>query len=122
MLEIPSFWAYNKGKSEKVVARMLKDVLKKSLALGFGLAVTSKEQLEKAVEELVKRGEMTKSESQEFLKELMKKGEGTSAELEALINRKINNMIDRLELVKKSEVERLEKRIEELEKRLNGGQ
>jgi len=90
--------------------------------LGFGLAVTSKEQLEKAVEELVKRGEMTKSESQEFLKELMKKGESTSNELETLINRKINNMIERLELVKKSEMERLEKRIEELEKRLNGGQ
>ncbi|MGV3487154.1 MAG: phasin family protein [Tuberibacillus sp.] len=98
---------------------MLKDVLKRSLALGFGLAVTSKEQLEKTVDELVKRGEMTRQESKDFLNELMKKGESTSAELEALINQKVNKVIDRLDLVKKSEVERLEQRIKELEERLS---
>ena len=97
---------------------MLKDVLKRSLALGFGLAVTSKEQLEKAVDELVKRGEMTRSESQEFLKDLIKKGENTGAELEALINRRVSQVIERLDLVKKSEVERLEERLSELERRL----
>lgn len=97
---------------------MLKDVVKRSLALGFGLAVTSKEQIEKAVDDLVKRGEMTHSESQEFLKDLMKKGEKTSDEVEAMIGKRVNQVLDRLELVKKSEVEKLEQRIKELEKRL----
>jgi polyhydroxyalkanoate synthesis regulator phasin len=96
---------------------MLKDVLKRSLALGFGLAVTSKEQLEKTVDELVKKGEMTRTESQEFLKELLKKGENTRDEVEVMINKKVDQVLERLELVKKSEVEKLEQRISELEKR-----
>lgn len=53
----------------------MRDVLNKAVSLGIGLAVASKEQVEKIVDELVKKGEMSRPESLAFVDEWLKKGE-----------------------------------------------
>lgn len=97
---------------------MLKDLLKKSLAIGLGFAVTSKEQVEKLVDELVKKGELSKEEAKQYLEELLRKGTETQEQLEKKLNEKANQLLNRSNLVTKEELFRLEKRIQELEQRL----
>ena len=97
----------------------MKNMIKKGLALGLGLAITSKEQAEKVVEELVKKGEMTQEESKGFVSELIQKGQETQKELEVFINNKVQQLLGQLNLVTKDEAQRLEQQISQLEERIN---
>ncbi len=47
----------------------MRDTFKKGITLGLGLAASSKEQAEKVMEELMKKGEISKEESDDFLNE-----------------------------------------------------
>jgi polyhydroxyalkanoate synthesis regulator phasin len=96
----------------------MKNMIKKGLALGLGLAITSKEQAEKVVEELVKKGEVTQEESKGFVNELIQKGQETQKELELFINNKVQQLLGQLNLVTKVEVQRLEQQISQLEERI----
>ena len=44
----------------------MKDMLEKILSLGFGIVAVSKEQVEKVVAELVKRGEVAPTEAKKW--------------------------------------------------------
>lgn len=44
----------------------MSDLFKKAISLGWGLTVVSKEKVEKAVEDLVNRGELAPSESKHW--------------------------------------------------------
>lgn len=93
----------------------MKNTLKKSLALGLGIAASTKEQAEKIVKELVEKGELSKEESKELVNELVKKGEETQKEIDARVDRKLKKVIRELNLVTKDELEELKQRIEALE-------
>jgi len=49
------------------------DFIKKSMLAGIGLAVLTKEKAEKTVDELIKKGELTKKEGKETIKEFTEK-------------------------------------------------
>lgn len=51
------------------------DLIKKGLSFGLGLAVTSKEQAEKFVNDLVKKGELSLEESKDMVNQLIQRGE-----------------------------------------------
>jgi polyhydroxyalkanoate synthesis regulator phasin len=50
------------------------DLIKKGLAFGLGLAVSSKEQAEKIVNELVKKGELSMEESKDTINQQIQRG------------------------------------------------
>ena len=52
----------------------MKDTIDRLFAFGFGLAIASKEQAEKFVDELVEKGKVAKEESSSAVEELIKKG------------------------------------------------
>jgi len=93
----------------------MKDLLKKGLALGLGLAVVSKEQIEKLVDELVKKGEVSTAESKELIHELFEKGEAEKKELNSRIREQFEKLLKDLNIPTKADLERLEQRILELE-------
>lgn len=95
------------------------NMIKKGLTLGLGLVVTTKEQAEKIVDELVKRGELKQEESKEFIEEILEKGKGTKIELEQIINKKTTELLGELNVATKKDIERLEKRIVRLENQQN---
>lgn len=95
----------------------MKDLIKKGLALGLGLAVASKEQIEKAVDELVKKGEVSASESKELIDELIRKGEEEQKELRMKIREHVNDFLRELNITTKEDIRNLEKRIDDLEKK-----
>lgn len=93
----------------------MRNLLEKGLALGLGLAVKSKEQIEMFVDELVRKGEIKKEESNELVTELIQKGEQAQAQLDEMIKERMKIMFNELNLVTKTEIEQLEKRIRQLE-------
>lgn len=97
----------------------MKELIKRGVALGLGLAITSKEQAEKIVDELVKKGELNKGESKAFFNELLQKGEQAQKELDHTVHEKIKKILAELDVANKADIQRLEQRIEHLENRSN---
>lgn len=93
----------------------MKDLINKGLAFGLGLAVVSKEQIEKFVEEMVKKGEVSTAESKDLMRELFEKGEAEKKEMNARIHEQLAKLLKDLNIPTKADLERLEKRIQELE-------
>ncbi|MHB1406650.1 MAG: phasin family protein [Desulfitobacteriaceae bacterium] len=97
----------------------MKDLLKKGLALGLGVAVASKEQIEKVVDDLVKKGEVSTAESKELVNELIVKGEEGQKELQRVIREQFNKLLSELNIPTKEEIKRLEERLAKLESKEN---
>ncbi|PHJ37113.1 ATP synthase subunit B [Desulforamulus profundi] len=93
------------------------DFIKKGLAFGLGLAVTSKEQAEKFVNELVKKGELSQEESKDMINQLIQRGEEEKKEIKRIMREQLKQMMDELNLATKDDINRLEQRIQNLEKR-----
>ena len=93
----------------------MKDLIKKGLALGLGLAVVSKEQIEKLVAELVKKGEVTAAESKDLVQELFEKGEAEKKQINERFREQFAQLLKELNIPTKADLERLEQRIKVLE-------
>ena len=94
---------------------MIRDIVNKTFSLGIGAAITSKEQIEKLVDDLVKKGEVTQAESKSMVDDLLKKGDEARAEFEQQINLKVKQRLAEMNLATKEDIERLENRITLLE-------
>lgn len=93
----------------------MRDLINKGLAFGLGLAVVSKEQIEKLVDELVKKGEVSAAESKDLIRELFEKGEAEKKEMNARIHEQLEKLLKEFNIPTKADLERLEQRIQDLE-------
>lgn len=95
------------------------DLFKQVFTLGLGAAVMTKEQVEKAVDSLVKKGEISSNESKELINSWIEKGEKAKEEMDDIVKTRVNQALSSLEIVTKEEFQELERRIQELEKSLS---
>ncbi|SDC43659.1 Polyhydroxyalkanoate synthesis regulator phasin [Paenibacillus sp. UNCCL117] len=96
----------------------MKDLFNRAISLGFGLAAESKEQIEKAVEELVKKGEVSRNESSDMVDELVRKGEEARQKMESVVSERVQAIIGEKKWATKEEVALLAKRLDRLEQLL----
>lgn len=96
----------------------MKDAIGKAIFLGLGLAVAGKEQVERAIEELVKKGELSKAESGSLTEELVRKGEEAKLRVEELVRARVQALLGDDALATKADIERLEQRLDALERRM----
>jgi polyhydroxyalkanoate synthesis regulator phasin len=99
---------------------MMESLLGKFLLSGLGVLVLTEEKIEKLIEELTKKGEITQGESKELLTEIIEKGEEKKKEIEGKIREKVENMLSQMNVATKDDIQKLEKRIETLEKKRKG--
>lgn len=90
--------------------------MKKWLMFGLGLAVTGKEQIEKFVDELVKKGELSLEEAKDIMDQWIQQKEERKAELQRIVREQLKQMMDKLDLATKEDIRKLEQRVENLEK------
>lgn len=95
----------------------VRDVFEKAVSLGLGFAITSKEQVEKVVDEWVKKGELSKTESKDYVNELLQKGNEAREKVEAIIRERVQTALSEQPFAMKADIERLERRLEQLEQR-----
>ncbi|PKM42663.1 MAG: polyhydroxyalkanoate synthesis regulator [Firmicutes bacterium HGW-Firmicutes-8] len=100
----------------------MKEFIKRSLFLGIGLVAASREQVEKIVDDMVKKGEISSTESKELLNDLISKGEDEQKRLSNMVKDQIREVLDDLNIATKEDINKLEKRLETLEKGSLSGQ
>jgi len=95
----------------------MKSTIEKMISLGFGLASAGKEQIEKTMDELVKKGEVSREESKALIEGLVKRGEETQQHMESTIKERVQSMIGDKSSAALERIEALERRIQQLEER-----
>jgi polyhydroxyalkanoate synthesis regulator phasin len=83
----------------------IKEFLEKSVSIGLGLAAYSREKIEDLVEDLVQKGEVAQKDARQFAANLVQKGEEQKEELRKMIQNEINVILDKMDLVRKTEVQ-----------------
>lgn len=97
---------------------MLKDLFTTGLYAGIGLVALTKEKAEEIIQELVKKGEVSKEEGKDLLKNLVDKIDQEKRRLQRKIDEQIELAIKNMNLVRKQEMDELKLKIEELERKI----
>ncbi|WP_071394929.1 phasin family protein [Bacillus tuaregi] len=95
------------------------DLFKQVFTLGLGAAVVTKEQVEKMVDTLVQKGEVSRNESKELIQQWVEKGEQAKQEIDDIVKTRVNQALTNLNLVTKEDYQELERRIQALENKLS---
>lgn len=76
----------------------------KSVNLGLGLLLYSREKVEEFVEELVGKGEVAKKDARQFAAELTQKGEEQREQLKKLISVEVTKALGHVNVAKKEDL------------------
>ncbi len=92
------------------------DVVKKMLLTGVGVAALSKEKIEDLARDLAEKGKMTEQEGKALVDQLLTSSDEARQDLQKQIEAKVQVVLEKMDLAKKSEVDALKLEIEELKK------
>jgi len=92
--------------------------IKKAMLLGLGLISLTKEKAEEIVDDLIKRGEVSREERFKTVDKLLREAEKKEEELTGKINETVQKTITQIGLVSKKDLEAISKRLAEIEKRM----
>jgi polyhydroxyalkanoate synthesis regulator phasin len=95
------------------------DLLEKTVELGLGAALLTKEAATKLIEDLVKRGAVRREDAGKLVSEMMEKGKTQRQKMETFVAEVAERVLAKADLARRSKVDDLERRLAELEQRLN---
>lgn len=96
----------------------MKELCRKALLIGMGAAEFTRETLARAVADLEKRGEMTRSEAEKVMRSFARAAQERRRELQDGVERGVESLLGAMHLATSARVEELEKRLRALEKKL----
>jgi polyhydroxyalkanoate synthesis regulator phasin len=99
---------------------VIAEIIKKAMLVGLGAQEKAKE----FVEELVKAGELSKSEASTLVKEWTSKAEESTKEFDKRVKETVANILEKLNIPSRDDMEKLEKKVQTLNarlKKLEGG-
>lgn len=94
------------------------DFLKKVAFFGLGTATATKEKIEEGVKKLIAKGEITAAQGEKFVRQWLKEADKTSKELGKKIDNGVNKALDKAGVIRKKDMDALERRVAKLEKAL----
>jgi polyhydroxyalkanoate synthesis regulator phasin len=104
----------------KEVHMIIAEIIKKAMLVGLGAQEKAKE----FIEELVKAGELSKSEASTLVKEWTSKAEESTREFDKRVKETVANILEKLSIPNHEDMEKLEKKVQALNtrlKKLEGG-
>ena len=93
--------------------------LKDAMLFGIGLVSLSKDKVEEAVKKLSKEFEGSEKEGKEKVQEFLKEAHEAKEKFETAVQKAVQENLEKIKFATASEMDKLAKRIEELEKKLN---
>jgi polyhydroxyalkanoate synthesis regulator phasin len=99
-----------------------RELLEKTIELGLGAALLTKESATKLVDELVRRGEVSREESKKLVSEMLDKGRGQKEKMEDFIAGIVERSLAKADIARRSQIEELERRLADLERRVTGSE
>ncbi len=97
---------------------MMADIISKAINLGFGALIVTKENVEELIDEMVKKGEIGKDEAKTQVNELFKKLSSSKQEIVSMIEKIVENVLHKLDIPTRNELQQMQKKLEEIIKRL----
>jgi polyhydroxyalkanoate synthesis regulator phasin len=94
-------------------------VLKEILYAGLGLVTITREKAEELVSELVKRGELSSEEGKDALNNIANRMQEEKDKLRQRVQDQVENIISSMNLVRRSELDEVRRRLEQLEIKYN---
>jgi polyhydroxyalkanoate synthesis regulator phasin len=94
------------------------DIINKVINLGLGAVLLTKENIEEVIDEMVKKGEIKKDEAKAQVNELLKKVLSSKQEVESKIERIVENMLHKLDIPTRKELQQMQNKLDEIIKRL----
>jgi polyhydroxyalkanoate synthesis regulator phasin len=107
--------------SEKPKAAGWSDLLEKTVELGLGAALLTKEHATKLIDDLVQRGAFRREEAGKLVSDMMEKGKVQKEKMESFVAEVAERVLAKADLARRTKLEDLEKRIAELEERIDRG-
>lgn len=92
------------------------ELVKKVLLTGVGVAALSKEKIEDLAKDFVEKGKMTEQEGKKLVDQLLSSSDEARQDLQKQIEGKVQAVLEKMDLAKKSDLEALKMEIEELRK------
>ena len=96
----------------------LPEFLEKTVLAGLGLVNITEEKAKDWVDDLVKRGEMSKKEADCFIKSLIDKAESGTKSIEEKVKSLMDKALEKANIPLKEDISKLEKKIKDLEKKI----
>lgn len=90
----------------------------KLMMASVGALSMTREKAEKMFDEYVKRGEATRESKEGFVSEMVDFADKNRKEIEAMIGRQLHKSLDNLDIPTKSDLEVLEKKLDQVLKKL----
>jgi len=94
------------------------ELIRQGLWLGLGAISLTYEKAKSFVDELVKRGEVSKEEGSKLINEILDKAKEQENTITEKVNVEIRKVIDSLGVASKEDIAKLQMRIEELSKKI----
>ncbi len=95
------------------------ELLKKVLYAGLGTVAITEQKAREIVSEFEKKGQVTTEEGTQLVKDLVEKGKQRSREMKDDIAEQVQKTVSGLGLASKSDFDELEKKVAELQDRLD---
>lgn len=92
----------------------MSELVKKTLLAGLGAVSLSREKAEEIAADLIKRGELAKSDESKFVREMIDVAEKNKARLEEKIEEAVAKALARLDIPTRSEINELKEEIKKL--------
>jgi len=103
-----------------LVEGVMIELVKKTLLTGVGVAALTKEKIEEVAKDFVEKGKMTEQEGRDLVNDLVSRSDESRLELQKQIGEKVEMVLEKMDLAKKSVVDALKLEIAELRGALNG--
>jgi polyhydroxyalkanoate synthesis regulator phasin len=91
-------------------------VIKNIMLLGWGVASVTREKVEEAVEELIKRGEIASADRAKAIDELQQKAQAAAAEIRKIVDERVEAVGKKFR--RDEELRRLEAEVEDLKAKI----
>jgi polyhydroxyalkanoate synthesis regulator phasin len=104
-----------KEKSQSVMFGLVR----KAVLATIGAAAIAQEELEALIDRLVERGEIAEQDGKKLVSELMDKRKTKTAGIEEEVNKNLENVLQRMNIPSKADVEELGEKINTLSKKVD---
>ena len=91
------------------------DMLKKSIYATIGIALMTREKAEEIGKKVAEEARLSEPEGRQFIEELLKRVHETRAAFEKLIDEKVDQALNNVNIPTSKQVEELERRVRKLE-------
>ena len=85
---------------------------------GLGLALRTRDAVMETGRRIAQESSMSEDEGRKFVDDLLKQSEDVRGRLSELVEERVSSVLNRFDLAKRSDIERLEQRIADLETQL----